>query len=356
MSSGALEVLVTAQHSQEWASLIQKLRALAGGGPAIASLLDRCRAIGARGDVRSLENDRNTGEPAGHTASRASRAADLCYAVSAALWEKLHSGHWSSVPVAWRDGYAAACVLSASLELQGVCGKLGPGASLSPSDSGGADSAPRKEERALRQLDMAALMGGPLLRPWVDAAASALAERVGADVSSRKRGRGAAQGGGDRLRRLSPVPLPPGSLMAPAQPIPVYPSPPSLETFWREAMQPGAPVIVQGIAVIRGVGGSRCWRQRCRGARGVVFVLLHLDDVANACTIRVPTSPHPSRQHRTAGGLAGAAHVAGQRLPSSPVRGADGTCGDGATLPGRGLGHAHADAGRLYGGAGPAGG
>lgn len=252
MSSGALEVLVAALHSQEWASLTQQLRALPGGGPAIASLLDRCRAIGAQGHARSLDNDRDTGEPAGHTASRASCAADLCCTVSAALWEKLHLGHWSGVPVAWRDGYAAACVLSASLELQGVCGKLGPGASSLP--GGGADSPQRKEERALRQLDMAALMGGPLLRPWVDAAASALAERVGADASARKRGRGARQGGGDRLRRPSPVPLPPGSLMAPAQPISVYPSPPSLETFWREAMQPGAPVIVQGIAASRRVG------------------------------------------------------------------------------------------------------
>ncbi|GAQ89752.1 hypothetical protein KFL_005580040 [Klebsormidium nitens] len=75
---------------------------------------------------------------------QAAMQADVVLDIS---WEKLHTGPWKDVNVAWRNAYSLAAILTVRSQ------KLNP------------DSA----ARAMRVLDLAVMMGGPLFRPEIDA-------------------------------------------------------------------------------------------------------------------------------------------------------------------------------------------
>jgi hypothetical protein len=103
------------------------------------------------------------------------------------------------VPVMWRNAYTAASLLCASgmagllpaeaaqfVAQQGVGppekahGRTTSTSSVAVSDSSVAVSA-AAATRALRQLDMATLLGGPLFRPHLDACIGSLQTTVAAD-------------------------------------------------------------------------------------------------------------------------------------------------------------------------------
>jgi len=134
-------------------------------------------------------------------------AAQLC-------WEKLHTGTWSCVDVAWRDAYAAS---------QLVLAQMGRG-----------------EGHCLGHLDLALLMGGPLFREDVFLEA----ERCCARPAKRK-----AEGdpGGDAARAMKLEPslglLPPKSLVD--MTIPKVDRP-SLENFLLEYFLKETPVVIRG--------------------------------------------------------------------------------------------------------------
>ncbi|KAM0942931.1 putative [histone H3]-dimethyl-L-lysine(36) demethylase [Dioscorea sansibarensis] len=84
------------------------------------------------------------------------RAADAAREMA---WEQLHSGPWHEVVPAWRDAYAMACLHVATLR------------------NGAGD-----RSEALRALDMGMIMGGPLLRPDLDAALQRIMARPSPEV------------------------------------------------------------------------------------------------------------------------------------------------------------------------------
>lgn len=88
------------------------------------------------------------------------RAADAAREMA---WEQLHSGPWSEVVPAWRDAYAMACLHVAALR----------------------DGAGDRSE-AIRALDMGIIMGGPLLRPDLDAALQRIMAQPLPEVSERR--------------------------------------------------------------------------------------------------------------------------------------------------------------------------
>ncbi|KAH7674094.1 [histone H3]-lysine-36 demethylase protein [Dioscorea alata] len=88
------------------------------------------------------------------------RAADAAREMA---WEQLHSGPWNEVVPAWRDAYAMACLHVAALR----------------------DGAGDRSE-AIRALDMGIIMGGPLLRPDLDAALQRIMAQPLPEVSERQ--------------------------------------------------------------------------------------------------------------------------------------------------------------------------
>eukprot|EP00850_Spirogloea_muscicola_P021956 SM000269S09911 [mRNA] locus=s269:137920:140796:- [translate_table: standard] len=104
--------------------------------------------------------------PASAAAAEAAAAVEeacrwLCEQARDLAWEQLHTGPWKDVPVAWRDAYALAGWGLAALALR----------------------AGRPAE-ALRSLDLAVLMGGPLFRAGLDAAISAAQQALSAASSA----------------------------------------------------------------------------------------------------------------------------------------------------------------------------
>ena len=137
-----------------------------------------------------------------------------------ACWERLHTGDWRAVPVAWRDAYTLAALLRCQ-------------------------HAKARAER-IELLDLAALVGGNLFRPDLDAA---LADELDAegDQAGAKRARldqGPALGEGEPLTGYGAIELPPGAGVGgiPRADIP------SLEAFATQHMAaPGQPVVVTGL-------------------------------------------------------------------------------------------------------------
>lgn len=252
--------------SSEWQSLLADLAA-APGGPSVAALLRRAAAQAA--------------QPGGAGGGGGGSPSRLAEAVQQASWEKLHSGDWHTVAVAWRDAYAAACILAAAAGLPGrgeeqeeagEGGGAGAGAAEAAGEAAGLSS-------ALWHLDMAAIMGGPLLRPRIDALIARLQRRWqalhgaavwqpagsrqppgerGAEGGSSSGGEPAAKrprygGAEDRAAVAAAAAaaagdaalLPPGSLGPRGTPVPVAELP-SLEAFWRDYMSTGTPVVVTG--------------------------------------------------------------------------------------------------------------
>lgn len=107
-------------------------------------------------------------------------------------WEKLHTGHWMDVDIAWRDAYTLAQLLVVDNKIS-CMGLRRDGCNLDWSNTKGKDavqgsslgtegmeSGERVAEEevlvkdCLRKLDEAVLMGGPLFRRAVDAKIEAL--------------------------------------------------------------------------------------------------------------------------------------------------------------------------------------
>lgn len=169
-------------------------------GPSIAELLHRACIQLKRGEWRE-----------------ALSSGDMC---RDACWEQLHTGDWKQVDVAWRDCYTAAslvCIasetaVSGCVVTQPLKAASPPSCSCQPcqlqqgnpsllSHSHAASIhypsafsptenvqhefdkllcpvAPAQQVSALRQLDMAVLMGGPRFRPLVDAVVARLQDEA----------------------------------------------------------------------------------------------------------------------------------------------------------------------------------
>lgn len=94
-------------------------------------------------------------------------------------WEKLHTGNWKSVSPVWRDLFSYACLVAALLHLQQldpslhqatalVTPKGGIGIEAASSNKPKVDSPQKAVAAAMHELDMAAIMGGPLFRAEID--------------------------------------------------------------------------------------------------------------------------------------------------------------------------------------------
>lgn len=142
-------------------------------------------------------------------------AADMCVD---ACWEKLHTGSWSEVPlsacatkqaherpvafapgcnqmatmqvsVMWRNAYTAGSLLcayklagtSAAQPAAHQAASIPESASGTPTSDSIAAISAAAAAHALRKLDMAALLGGPLFRPQLDACIASLQTSVSAE-------------------------------------------------------------------------------------------------------------------------------------------------------------------------------
>ena len=296
------------QGSSEWRELLADLAA-APGGLSVAALLRRAAGAAAA----AAAGARSSAAGSGGTSSGGSggTSAGLCRlaeAVQQVAWEKLHSGDWHTVAVVWRDAYAAACILAAAAGLPGsgeVSGgdqqsgrdgqdSAAPAAEAGPAQAAGQGAAAAEASAlaaALWHLDMAAIMGGPLLRLLVElliqrlqrrwqqlhgaaacrppgkqqAEAQAAIEGVegGGEQPAKRQRRGggsgvasaaaSAAGGGwaaetaaaAAVRAADAVLLPPGSLGPRGTPVATAELP-SLEAFWRDYMSTDTPVVISG--------------------------------------------------------------------------------------------------------------
>jgi lysine-specific demethylase 8 len=270
MSGAWATVLAHLEDGSEWTQLRGDLDSTAGGGPAAVALASR--AMGAlRGGIPGAES--------------------LVAALQAAAWEKLHLGTWRGVALVWRDAYSLACLLAAVEQLRPGSGD---GAAL-PRDDDGAESgfvgaAAERLGSALRHLDLAALMGGPLLRPLVDAVIADLqaAWRQRLHVESPAAAAAAADSGALPLdddfvvqRGAPAIALPPGSMGGGAGCLVRALSLPSLERFAAELLPGSAVGSEHGTpAVLDGVLASWPALRRWRSAR-------YLRSVAGGRTVPV---------------------------------------------------------------------
>eukprot|EP00898_Chlorokybus_atmophyticus_P007899 jgi/Chlat1/810/Chrsp104S01274 len=148
-------------------------------------------------------------------------------------WEKLHTGPWRSVPIVWRDAYSLASLLLAHL-----------------THTNNNDS----HEVALKTLDLAALMGGPLFRPLIDVAINHISkeEKNLHDIRSysqteegslREAKKPRLETGCRNGDELCTPSLPEGAFQRDEI---VRVSRPSLERFLVDFMSPGKPAVLRG--------------------------------------------------------------------------------------------------------------
>lgn len=94
-------------------------------------------------------------------------------------WEKLHTGNWKSVSPVWRDLFSYACLVAALMHLQQLDPSSHEACALIMSEGGSgteaascnkpiADSLHKAVATAMHELDMAAIMGGPLFTAEID--------------------------------------------------------------------------------------------------------------------------------------------------------------------------------------------
>lgn len=155
--------------SSEWGELVTELQQTPGGGPAIFSLAQRSLEAAVLWKVGNIYSSMQV----------------LIEALKTVTWEKLHTGAWYQVQRVWRDVYALACILSASL--------------LHQTDL----------QAALVQLDMALLMGGNALRGYIHPMVDSL---VSSTHSTQPQGAPGAVDLKLGLPPIHPIPLPPASL------------------------------------------------------------------------------------------------------------------------------------------------
>jgi hypothetical protein len=220
-------------------------------------------------------------------------------------WEKLHLGNWKDVADAWRDTYSLACLWGSTVAV--MAGAPGPQSEAaafgSPSagqqhateekkkkaaDSSSEDAASRE---ALRLLDMALLMGGPLFRGAVERAVDFVERTMEAsrrgNVADSSPGHGQPEEAVRPKRRkltASKQALPPGSLSQGAVPLRERLA---LETFLVEFMQPvggrpPSPVVITG--ELPGVPSS----MRVLEASGIGLCVLICGRIAPTAAFSVP--------------------------------------------------------------------
>jgi len=230
--------------------------------------------------------------------------------------DRLHTGHWSAAPGAWRDAHAAAtlCAVAARLALTGDDGDgdsdergdnggggggardLPPSWSSCPALSGflgGAQDDARAPPAppppppaaargrlaaaaALRALDLALILGAPGAGGWWRRALDASAERVDAALAALEAaeeeeeggdgGDRGGRGGGGKRRRLGraaarPPSLPPRSLSAASRArLPRCAAPPPLDAFLSRHLAPAAPLLISAGLMDAWPAASR-WRE-----------------------------------------------------------------------------------------------
>jgi lysine-specific demethylase 8 len=184
--------------------------------------------------------------------------------------DRLHTGHWSAAPPAWRAAHAAATLaaVGARLAIEEGGGSAGGASSSSSSwppalaeflleaDGGDGKEGEPQEQRqqllsaALRALDVAIILGAPndRLRAAIDAAAervdaalAALEEEDGSAGVKRRRREVAAQPTAPPPPRLPPRALSPCSTARLAS----CPSPPPLDAFFAHHMLPRRPLLIR---------------------------------------------------------------------------------------------------------------
>ena len=288
----------------------------APGHARLATLRERLRCVGGASAERTLalalehlekRARPESAPPTDGDASEASRSTFLiraCDVLVDLAWEKLHTGDWKDVDEAWRDLYVMA--------------------SMAVADARGG-FAPARAAQTLASLDRASLLGGPTFRDELERAIANAQEAMESDADSKKRTH--RKRGGTRCTQLGDdaeddvvAALPPGSLGARGrrlkmfsfdangvpsscddreedtetnrarratllslasarEPVATFETPPSLERFLTDAMAPGAPAVLKGLA--RAWPAFAKWRDPA-----------YLRAVAGARTVPVETGEH----------------------------------------------------------------
>ena len=285
----------------------------APGHARLATLRERLRCVGGASAERTLalaleqlekRARPESAPPTDGDASEASRSTiRACDVLVDLAWEKLHTGDWKDVDEAWRDLYVMA--------------------SMAVADARGG-FAPARAAETLALLDRASLLGGPTFRDELERAIAHAQEATESDAFSKKRTRKrrtrlVVRALGDDAEDDVVAALPPGSLGArdakavsakqkqkqnretktseedtetnrarratlirlasAREPVATFASPPSLERFLTDAMAPGAPAVLKGLA--RAWPAFAKWRDPT-----------YLRAVAGARTVPVETGEH----------------------------------------------------------------
>lgn len=238
------------KYSTEWQELSFGLKHhCPGGGPAVASLMDRFLALwtdylktkyihDGRGNTKSKRDEKTVRN---HDVKLESEIKMLASACQTVLWEKLHTGIWKDISFIWRDAYSFSCLLSALVELETV------------------SELKNRRKKALRCLDLACLMGGNLWRPVVSHFISDLVPLLNdSDANNNSSVDSLAgylvpdkklemEGDNAFLSSPPPQPLPPGSLGSSSlsHPVPRH-HVLSLEAFATDYLLPQHPVVISG--------------------------------------------------------------------------------------------------------------
>jgi lysine-specific demethylase 8 len=252
----------------------------APGHARLATLRERLRCVGGASAERTLalalehlekRARPESAPPTDGDASEASRSTiRACDVLVDLAWEKLHTGDWKDVDEAWRDLYVMA--------------------SMAVADARGG-FAPARAAETLASLDRASLLGGPTFRDELERAIAHAQEAMESDAFSKKRTRKrrtrlVVRALGDDAEDDVVAALPPGSLGArdakavsakqkqkretktseedtetnrarratlirlasAREPVATFASPPSLERFLTDAMAPGEPAVLKGLA------------------------------------------------------------------------------------------------------------
>lgn len=178
-------------------------------------------------------------------------------------WEKLHTGHWKDVDIAWRDAYTLAQLLTVDKRMCGCNSRErhGHGSCEAWVGKKGVGLIGEVDEEllvkdCLRKLDEAVLMGGPLFRRVVDERIGALGDHLASLCTLKKqKTEGGCKGMTvDNSRVVEVLPL--GS-MGSAGKRPSVENLPSLEDFLVEYMGK-EPCIING--TIQNWPASEKWK------------------------------------------------------------------------------------------------
>ena len=268
--SNWMEVPVHLSASSEWAEIAAALAQTAGGGAAVAALITRLFSLWQQLLVELPSSSLDLEEinvEADETTKTAltQKISKLGVALLTVTWEKLHSGSWQDVLIIWRDSYSLVCMCTACFEML-----FGGG-----------------EVEALRCLDLAILLGGPLLRPMLDVLIDDIMLRFSSSSSSSphcttevskthhlidqhkkeeeqeeediEKKKNETTTSSEEIKSTTSstflvlgsepvhaIPLPPHSLGPHGHPVPTEDVPPSLDQFAAQYLTTHTPVVISG--------------------------------------------------------------------------------------------------------------